>query len=74
MYAALTLMTRRRNMEQIANTRKDNRQMTATLFVFFVSGASSVLMGNLMGVVVAATVLLLMTILVSVFTRDGIEE
>ena len=30
------------------NTIRENRLMTATLFVFFVSGASSVLMGNLM--------------------------
>ena len=35
-------------MEQIANAKKENRLMAATLFVFFVSGASSVLMGNLM--------------------------
>jgi len=35
-------------MEQIANVKKENRLMTATLFVFFVSGASSVLLGNLM--------------------------
>ena len=35
-------------MEQISNAKKENRLMTATLFVFFVSGASSVLMGNLM--------------------------
>ena len=35
-------------MEQITNAKKENRLMTATLFVFFVSGASSMLMGNLM--------------------------
>lgn len=35
-------------MEQIKNVKKENRLMTATLFVFFVSGASSVLLGNLM--------------------------
>ena len=35
-------------MEQISNAKKENRLMTATLFVFFVSGASSVLLGNLM--------------------------
>ena len=32
----------------MTNTKKENRLMAATLFVFFVSGASSVLMGNLM--------------------------
>ena len=35
-------------MEQITNAKKENRLMAATLFVFFVSGASSMLMGNLM--------------------------
>ena len=35
-------------MEQLTTAKKENRLMTATLFVFFVSGASSVLMGNLM--------------------------
>ena len=35
-------------MEQLTHAKKDNRLMTATLFVFFVSGASSVLLGNLM--------------------------
>ena len=35
-------------MEQISNAKKENRLMAATLFVFFVSGASSMLMGNLM--------------------------
>ena len=35
-------------MEQISNAKKENRLMTATLFVFFVSGASSVMLGNLM--------------------------
>ena len=35
-------------MEQRTTAKKENRLMTATLFVFFVSGASSVLMGNLM--------------------------
>ena len=35
-------------MNHISNSKKENRLMTATLFVFFVSGASSVLMGNLM--------------------------
>ena len=35
-------------MEQLANAKTENRLMKATLFVFFVSGASSVLMGNLM--------------------------
>ena len=35
-------------MEQITNAKKENALMRATLFVFFVSGASSVLLGNLM--------------------------
>lgn len=35
-------------MDQIKNVKKENRLMAATLFVFFVSGASSVLLGNLM--------------------------
>ena len=35
-------------MDQMTNAKKENRLMTATLFVFFVSGASSVLLGNLM--------------------------
>ena len=35
-------------MNQIDNSKKENRLMAATLFVFFVSGASSMLMGNLM--------------------------
>ena len=35
-------------MKQQTNAIHENRLMTATLFVFFVSGASSVLMGNLM--------------------------
>ena len=35
-------------MENITNAKKENRLMTATLFVFFVSGASSVMLGNLM--------------------------
>lgn len=35
-------------MNPIANETKENRLMRATLFVFFVSGASSVLLGNLM--------------------------
>ena len=35
-------------MEQQANTKQENALIRATLFVFFVSGASSVLMGNLM--------------------------
>ena len=35
-------------MEQLTNEKRENRLMAATLFVFFVSGASSVLMGNLM--------------------------
>ena len=35
-------------MKQSTNAINENRLMTATLFVFFVSGASSVLMGNLM--------------------------
>lgn len=35
-------------MEQQTNIKKENALMRATLFVFFVSGASSVLMGNLM--------------------------
>ena len=35
-------------MEQLTNAKKENALMRATLFVFFVSGASSVLLGNLM--------------------------
>ena len=35
-------------MSQLTNAKKENQLMTATLFVFFVSGASSVLLGNLM--------------------------
>lgn len=35
-------------MEQITCEKRENRLMAATLFVFFVSGASSMLMGNLM--------------------------
>ena len=35
-------------MNQQANANKENALIRATLFVFFVSGASSVLMGNLM--------------------------
>lgn len=35
-------------MNQQSNASKENAQIRATLFVFFVSGASSVLMGNLM--------------------------
>ena len=35
-------------MNELSNHKTENRLMTATLFVFFVSGASSVLMGNLM--------------------------
>ena len=35
-------------MEQTMNANKENRLMAATLFVFFVSGACSMLMGNLM--------------------------
>ncbi len=35
-------------MNQMTNAKKENALMRATLFVFFVSGASSVLMGNLM--------------------------
>ena len=33
---------------EITNEKRENRLMMATLFVFFTSGASSVLMGNLM--------------------------
>ena len=35
-------------MNQHTNAKQENALMRATLFVFFVSGASSVLMGNLM--------------------------
>ena len=35
-------------MEHLTTEKQENRLMTATLFVFFVSGASSMLMGNLM--------------------------
>ena len=35
-------------MNQLSANQKENRLMAATLFVFFVSGASSVLLGNLM--------------------------
>ena len=35
-------------METNSNIRRENRLICATLFVFFVSGASSMLMGNLM--------------------------
>jgi len=35
-------------MDQITTEARENRLMRATLFVFFVSGASSVLLGNLM--------------------------
>ena len=35
-------------MDKTATSRQENRLMAATLFVFFVSGASSMLMGNLM--------------------------
>ena len=35
-------------MNQTVNAKKENALMRATLFVFFVSGASSMLMGNLM--------------------------
>ena len=35
-------------MEQQLNQKRENALIRATLFVFFVSGASSVLMGNLM--------------------------
>ena len=35
-------------MNQVSNAKQENALMRATLFVFFVSGASSVLMGNLM--------------------------
>jgi len=35
-------------MEYTTTTKKENRLMAATLFVFFVSGACSMLMGNLM--------------------------
>jgi phi LC3 family holin len=35
-------------MNQTMNSKQENRLMAATLFVFFVSGASSMLMGNLM--------------------------
>ena len=35
-------------MKQTMNTKKENRLMAATLFVFFVSGGCSMLMGNLM--------------------------
>ena len=35
-------------MEQLTNAKKENALMRATLFVFFVSCASSVLLGNLM--------------------------
>ena len=35
-------------MNQLTNEKKENRLIMATLFVFFVSGASSMLMGNLM--------------------------
>ena len=35
-------------MESNVRAKKENRLMAATLAVFFVSGASSVLMGNLM--------------------------
>ncbi len=35
-------------MEQFDQKKQQNRLITATLFVFFVSGASSMLMGNLM--------------------------
>ena len=35
-------------MDKTATSKQENRLMAATLFVFFVSGASSMLMGNLM--------------------------
>ena len=35
-------------MNQIDTSKRENRLMASTLFVFFVSGASSMLMGNLM--------------------------
>ena len=35
-------------MENTMNPKQENRLIMATLFVFFVSGASSMLMGNLM--------------------------
>ena len=37
-----------RAMENTMNPKQENRLIAATLFVFFVSGASSMLMGNLM--------------------------
>ena len=37
-----------RTMENTMNPKQENRLIAATLFVFFVSGASSMLMGNLM--------------------------
>ena len=70
-------------MESNVSAKKENRLMAATLAVFFVSGASSVLMGMVaehagiqmgMGVVVAVTVLLLITILFSVFAKGTEEE
>ena len=59
-------------MKQETQAINENRRMAATLFVFFVSGASSVLMG--MGVVVAVTVLLLITILVSVCSKGSEDQ
>ena len=35
-------------MDTIKNDTKENRLICATLFAFFVSGASSVVLGNLM--------------------------
>ena len=35
-------------MDQLTSAKKENALIRATLFVFFVSGTSSVLLGNLM--------------------------